>query len=273
MKNQIGFCEWIFSVNGPFAIQIASEIGFSGMQLGDLGGETKQFPMNNKRVQQGYLEAAEKYNVQLHSMHLFSLVREGTMVFPAKSDKGIRAIESIAKGIDACYAMGIHTLMLSAFFATEIKTTEQFSNYIEILKHACNLGKDKNVRIVFEGVLHIDQFLRMKELVGDELKFCYDTGNPIRWKSGEPAEEIRKLGLDNIDHVHVKDLPADRVGYCLLGDGIGQFDHTFSFLNELGYDGWYITENNYEQPPMGIGADFIELAKKDLSYLRQLIKK
>jgi len=272
MRNKLGLCEWIFSVNGPFAIQIASEIGFEGIQVGDLGGEEKRFPMNNKRVQQGYMEAAERFGVELQSLHLYTLVRQGTMLYPRHSPNGERALQSIIKGIEACRAMGIGRLMLSAFFATEIKDEESFQNYAQILREACSIAADGNIRIIFESVLNVKDMQRMRDIVGKEMKFCYDIGNPVRWNSGEPKHEIDMLGIEAIDHIHLKDIPADKVGYCLLGEGCAGVNGTLDYLHQKGYRGWYITENNYENDAMGKQTDFIKLAKSDFQFMQEKIR-
>ena len=271
MENYLGVCEWVFSVNGPLVIQIASEIGFTGIQLGDLGGETRQFPLNHRRVQEGYLEAVAHFGVKLQSLHLYTLVRQGTMLYAPDSAQGEQALKSIINGIRACSALGIDTLMLSSFFASEIKHDEQFHNYARVLRLACKMGAEKGVRIVFESVLPVAKILQMRELVGEDLKICYDTGNPVRWNSGNPCDEIRQIGVHAIDHIHLKDFPADKIGYCLLGEGCSHCADTVRFLKQMGYHGWWISENNYEAEPLGTNGDFVQLAMRDCETMSRWI--
>ncbi|MDO4269459.1 MAG: sugar phosphate isomerase/epimerase family protein [Eubacteriales bacterium] len=266
--NKYGICEWSLPAAGPFALRLAAETGFDGIQLGDLGGGPLNFPLNHPRMQQGYLEEAEKSGVRLHSLHLHTLVREGTMRYPLASPEGERAARSIQKGIEACKAMRIDRLMLSSFFASEIRHAYDFNNFADMLSYACDLGAENGVRIVYEGILPIERLLRLLDIVGDRLTVLYDTLNPIRFGSGDPQEEIRRIGVDRIDHIHVKDAPHEMVGCCLLGTGEGRFAQTAKLLNDLGYAGWYITENYYAQPPMGENADPYELARMDLQTMR-----
>ena len=190
--NQFGICEWSLPVGGPFGVRLAAECGFDGIQLGDLGGGPQGFPMNHPRVQAGYLEEAERTGLRLHSLHLHTLVREGTMLYPAASGKGGLARESIQKGVAACAEMGIGCLMLSSFFATRIGNDYQLDNFAAMLEYACALGAERGVRIVYEGILHIDRLLGLLDRLGERLGVLYDTLNPIRFGTGEPAEEIRQ---------------------------------------------------------------------------------
>lgn len=268
--NQFGICEWSLPVGGPFGVRLAAECGFDGIQLGDLGGGPQGFPMNHPRVQAGYLEEAERTRLRLHSLHLHTLVREGTMLYPAASGKGGLARESIQKGVAACAEMGIGCLMLSSFFATRIGNDYQLDNFAAMLEYACALGAERGVRIVYEGILHIDRLLGLLDRLGERLGVLYDTLNPIRFGTGEPAEEIRRIGAARIDHIHLKDAPHDMVGCCLLGEGEGRVAETAAVLNAAGWQGWYITENYYAQPPMGAGADPYALARRDLETMKAL---
>ncbi len=268
--NRFGVCEWSLPAGGPFGVRLAAECGFDGVQLGDLGGMPQGFPMNHPRIQQGYLESAEQTGVRLHSLHLHTLVREGTMLHPMDSAQGELAKESIRKGVAACVAMGIDRLMLSSFFASRIGNDYELENFSSMLSYACDLGEAHGVRIVYEGILHIDRFLLLLDRVGERLTVLYDTLNPIRFGSGDPLEEIQRIGVDRIDHVHLKDAPPLWIGWCLLGTGMGRLEETAALLQDLGYRGWLITENYYAQPPMGIDTDPYALARQDLLTMKAL---
>ena len=55
-RVKFGVCEFSFPCWGPLALQMAHEAGFTGMQLADAGGSANAYPLNNKRVQDSYLE-------------------------------------------------------------------------------------------------------------------------------------------------------------------------------------------------------------------------
>ena len=269
-KNFYGVCEWSLPVPGPFSPKIAAELGFDGIQIGDLGGAPLNFPLNHPRNQQAYLEAAAEAGIKIHSLHPHTLIREGTMRYPLNSAQGLRAKENLQNIIKACREMNVDTMMVSSFRDSMIRHDYDFVNTAAMLRYACDLGKDAGVRVVYESVLHIDRQLRLLDLVGDDLYILYDTLNPLRYGSGDPIEEMRRIGLERIDHIHVKDAPEEMVGCCLLGTGVGHFEEIAAFLKDFGYSGWYITENYYAQPPFPRGSDSYALAKEDLMTMRRV---
>lgn len=270
--NKIAYCEWVFSVNGPLGMKIASELGFSGVQLADLGGATTGFPFLNPRVQEGYLEASAEYHVELQHMHLYTLVRQGLMNQPIRSEKGEHALQSICNGIQACAQMKIPGIMMSAFFDTTINSRYELDNFGDMLNFACDYGADFGVQPTLECVAPIDRILYLIERTGGRLKICYDTQNPVRSGSGDPSEEIRKLGADRIDHVHVKDAVYSFTCNALLGTGCVGFDKTMQTLQEVGYTGWYVTENRYEMIALQKQCDPFALAKTDADRLKQMLR-
>lgn len=267
-QNKFGICEWSLPVVGPFGIKLAGEVGFDGIQLGDLGGRQSGFPLTHKRIQAGYLEAAAESGVELQSIHLHSLVRDGTMLYPDGSVEADMARESIDKGLQACKDMKVNTFMLSSFFATEIRNDYQFNNYAKILNYACDRADEIGVKVVFESILDIEHILRIREICGERLGYLMDILNPIRFGSGDPVKEILAFGTDYIDHVHVKDMPAEMVGCCALGEGSGRFNKSVEAIRSIGYTGWFVTENYYCQAPFN-RFDPFESMKKDLDTMRR----
>lgn len=268
MKNQFGVCEWSLPVNGPASVALAAAAGFDGIQIGDLGGEEQGFPMSSPAIREGYLQAAADCRVTLHSLHPYGLQREGTMLYPLGTPQGDRGRDSVIRCIDTCAAMSIPTLMLSSFFATLVRNDWDFDVFAGQLAFACRYGRDHGVRIVYESVLSPERILRMIEATRGELTICYDILNPIRWGTGNPQTEIPTLGLEHIDHFHVKDAPDDLKGYALLGQGRGAFADAVRLIRQLGYSGWLVSENYYTLLSAGSGEDFLELARRDCRALR-----
>ena len=93
--------------------------------------------------------------------------------------------------------------------------------------------------------------------------------NPIKFLKGDPVEEIAKLGRERIAYVHLKDCPKEMTGFCQLGEGYGARE-SIDALHQIGFDGWYITENFYHLPPMGNAGSVFDTAKKDLLTMRML---
>ncbi len=270
MCNKVGVCEWALPLNGPFSIALAAKAGFEGIQIGDLGGAGMGFPMNNKYIQEGYLQAAADYHVEIQALHPYGLQREGTMLCPLSTSQGQEGMLSVSKCIDACVDMKIPKLMLSSFFATLVRNDWDFDIFAQHLKYACELGREKGIQIVYESVLTVDRILKMIDVVGEDLKICYDTLNPIRWGTGNPRDEIRKLGKERIDHFHVKDAPFDLKGYSLIGQGRADFMGIVDAIHEIGYEGWFVSENYYSLLSVANRDDFISLAAKDVQMIKMI---
>jgi sugar phosphate isomerase/epimerase len=273
MTDKFGICEWCFAVNGPTAVKYAGMIGFDGIQLGDLGGSGNSFPLNDPLIQKDYLETAERYNIELHSIHLFSLVREGGLQCPPNSSEGRRALHSIQKGLEAARGMNVPKLLVTSYDACSIINDYDLECTAEMLKEACRMAADYGIQMVYESILRGDKIKEILDDVGTDLKLCYDILNPIKFLRGEPVEEIKLFNTKWIDHVHLKDTPRNMKGFCELGTGRGRFKDSIRALDEVGFDGWYITENFYHLPPLGAAGSIFETAKADLNIMQQMKSK
>lgn len=270
MGNKCGICEWSFAVTGPSAIEYAGMIGFDGIQIGDLGGSKNCFPLNDPYIQATYLEASRRWNIVLQSMHLFTLVREGGLQCLPESTMGKHALNSIRKGAEACRDMGIPALLVTSYDACKIVNAYDVECTAKTLKAAVEITDDCGVQLVYESVLAAEWVQWILDYVGPSIKLCYDILNPIKFLTGRPADEIRQFGSQRIDHVHLKDCPKEMTGFCQLGSGYGRFSESLAVLKEIGYSGWYITENFYQLPPMGNTGSVFETAKRDLLTMRAL---
>ena len=270
MSDKCGICEWSFAVTGPSAIEYAGRIGFDGIQLGDLGGSRNCFPMNDPQIQSTYLEASKRWNVQLQSLHLFTLVREGGLQKPPDSEEGKRALHSIKKGLEACAAMAIPALLVTSYDACAIVNDYDVECTAHLLREACGLARKYGVQLTYESILQGRYIQQILEYAGPDLKLCYDILNPIKFLKGEPTEEIRQFGTKRIDHVHLKDTPQEMKGFCQLGTGRGRFQASVDALKDIGFNGWYVTENFYHLPPMGETGSVFETARRDLETMRAL---
>jgi sugar phosphate isomerase/epimerase len=246
---------------------MASRAGFEGIQISDLGGAGQGYPLKNSAIREGYLQMAADHHVALQSLHPYGLQRTGAMLQPVDTPQGRQGLEEMAHCIDACAVMGIPSVMVSSFFSTLVRNEWDFEVFADHLRHACRLGQEKRVRIVYESVLSTERILRMIEMAGENLTICYDTLNPIRWGTGDPRREIPQLAA-HIDHFHVKDAPGNLKGYALMGEGRGDFTGAAQAIRSIGYSGWLISENDYMLLSAASGEDFIDLAKRDIAAIR-----
>lgn len=105
----------------------------------------------------------------------------------------------------------------------------------------------------------IDQVMR-----GSSVGLCFDSGH-IAVGGGDPATIARKYA-DRIQHVHLKDVNkavaakvaaeemsySDAVSsglYCELGSGDAHIDEVIASLCKVGYDGWYVLEQDVRLQP------------------------
>lgn len=133
----------------------------------------------------------------------------------------------------------------------------------------------------------IEQPKHVHRLIDDsEVKFCLDTGH--LFLGGADPTEIAKAAAGRVSHVHLKDVDgamADRVRahtlpfrqanidgiFVPLGEGAINFETFIQTLEDAGYDGWYVLEQDCvldTDPAPGEGP--VGDAMKSIDYLRSL---
>lgn len=273
-KIPIGVCEFCLPIWGPIAIDMAAAAGFDGLQLADGGGADKGYPFRDPFVRNAYLEAADRAGVAFPSMHLFALFHNRLMDYAPDTAKGAEAEESIRLGVEACSQMGIPAVMITV---TNVVCQEQYENVCTYLARAAELCADSGVQLTMETDLPPQQFQRLRERVGDGLKLCFDTMNPLVYGMGAPHELIRQYGLDTIDHCHAKDCRRNARGYftkyttpyCLIGQGESGFAESAGILLADHFTGWIISETFYFDGIFA-GQPCVELATRDAAYLNRI---
>ena len=270
-KMKYGICEWSLPVSGTLAIRLAEEIGYDGMQLGEAGGRQMGYPLNDPRVQALYQETAAACGIELHSLNLGSLLAEGTLNYAPETMQGRYARASLRKGFEACRALGIGTVVITVNSQDEAQT----SNVLSHLSYAVRLASETGVEIAMESAQELSVILGILECMQGKIKICMDTLNPLRFRSGNPQEQISIFGKERISHFHLKDSKQElfRVGErgcTLLGTGDAGFAESVKLIQKMQYEGWVITENYYYLPPLYDGSmSFMELAAKDLQTMQQ----
>jgi inosose dehydratase len=114
------------------------------------------------------------------------------------------------------------------------------------------------------------------------LGLCLDTGHWTFGAGGDPVAAVREF-RDRVWHVHFKDcapavMAASRVNewdgpesvghgvFCELGKGCVDYPGMLRALDEVGYDGWIVVEQDV-LPGMG---DPLESARRNRAYLRSI---
>ena len=273
-RFKFGVCEFSFPCWGPLALQMAHEAGFTGMQLADAGGSTNSYPLNNKRVQESYLEASVKYGIELQSIHLYTLVRQNFIRYSQSSPEGQECMESIRKGIIAAAEMHIPTVMIEGM---RMYGAAQHKHVFDMYKYAVEVAQDYGVQIAMETDIRLEDHFNFLDQFDGKLKLCFDTHNPVMYGTGYPPDMIRVLGRERIDHFHMKESQPDAEGFVtketapivLLGQGGTFFKESVQAIKDIGYEGWIISETFYNRRNMNEnGEDYVSSAKRDVETLK-----
>lgn len=300
--SKVGVCEWCMPVWGPSAVDFAADCGFDGLQVTDLRGAFRGFPMTNRCIQQGYLEASERTGLELASMHLMAMSHSTGHISPQHSTKNEMARLSLRKGIESCKALGIRVINISGGDATvyqDVPDLTIWGNLITFLNHAVQLCADNGITVAYESSMPFSRLGELLERVPG-LKLSYDIRNCNLLGTGF---QMPLNAFDRIDHVHVcDDTPDEKTGILkpvICGTGtVGKLAEGIRILREKGYDGWYYSESKYGNftlpedfkvgsygarffhelsiddviPPQSFGdADITAVCRKDCLAIRELI--
>ena len=247
--SKVGVCEWCMPVWGPSAVEFAANCGFEGVQVTDLRGAFRGFPMTNKRIQEGYLEASERTGVALASMHLMAMSHSTGHCSPWDSPKNQLAQLSLKRGIESCTALGIRVINISGGDAAArgpVLNRELWDNLILFLNHAVKVCGEKGIVVAYETSMEINRLRELLERVPG-LQLSYDIRNCSLLGVGF---QIPENVPERIDHVHVcDDIPDENTGILrpvISGTGtVGKLEEGIRILKEKGYDGWYYSESKY----------------------------
>lgn len=268
IHKKIAICEWSMRESGKEAISAAGRYGFNGIQILEGGAVGDVFPLLKTEVQKDYMLACEESGIKIQALHLWSLCRTSNMLHSPATPAGAAADEWIKKALEACADMHIPALMLTAGVMATPQAKRAEDAFMEHLLKACELGKDCGVKITFETAASAETAAGMVDAIAGRAKLCYDFFNPIRFNTGDPLSDIKKIGLERIDHFHVKDGPAGMIGCTLLGEGVGRYREVISYIDSEGYDGWFVTENYYAQPLISERAAYAEAIGLDAHTMR-----
>ncbi len=271
MEYKIGVTQWSLPGNGILAVKLASMAGVDGLQL-ELGTYERGFFLNQKRIQDLYLEEGEKYNIEYPSISLNELGVYG-MPNDKDSEKGKIAYQIIEMGIAAAKRMEINTVTVPSFFNSDIKSEDDFISTTAALRYCCQLATEEDVIVASETTLNSKDQIKLMEMVNmPNLHVFYDTQNYKLFKDFDQLEILSALYPYMIPQIHVKDGNGDLSG-ATIGQGNTDCLKSISYLKEKGYKGWYIFENYYDQLPLRAQAeDQIELLIKDIEILKDWLK-
>ena len=130
------------------------------------------------------------------------------------------------------------------------KATDDAETFEAVCRHYDELGKRVLGEHGVKACYHLhhgaiasapDEIARMMELTDERYWFlCPDTG--IMVSEGHDVLDVVETYKDRIAYVHFKDWGGGD-GWTLLGEGVVDHAAILAKLQQLGYDGWLISEN------------------------------
>lgn len=262
-RYRLGICHWSMPIDGPYACKWAKEMGFEGIQL-EIGSYERGFPLSRPSVQQAYLELAAEYGIQYPSIAA-RVTDDYSMTQPPDTADSVIVWEAIVRSIESAESMGIPTVMIGSFLASDIRNEDDLNRTAEVLTQACDYASNRGIVIAAENLLSVDEMYRLAAQVDRQnLKLLFDTQNyPLR-RGYNAAAMLEQLAPLLCDQIHVKDGPKGQISAALLGEGDSDFFRTIESLKRIDFRGWILLENYYDQLPLRLQHEEpIELIKED----------
>ncbi len=267
-------CEWAFPCWGSTSVRMAHEAGFDGVQLGDAGGCMHANPLRSKRIQDYYLNAGAKYNIEYPQIHLYTLGHLGYYRNSMDSVEGKLCMDMIENAVIAASEMGVPSVIIDCM---RLNNKAKYKHALDIAKFAVKVGAEYGIQIGMETDLSLEGHFTFLDEVGGGFKLCFDTHNPCMYGTGYPPDMIRALGKDRFDHFHIKDNGGDAAGHVTVetplvpfGTGITYFREAAQAVKDTGFSGWIVSENMYYQPAMKQEGTYVEAARKDVIALHEV---
>ena len=270
-RYKIGICQWSVSVEGPDICRYAADLGLEGVQL-EIGTVENGFPLSRPSVQQAYLESARAHGIRFTSIAA-RVTDDYRMTDPPGTEDSRIVWEAIERSVKAAEAMGIPCVMIGSFLASDIKNEDDLVRTAEVLRDACDLAAGPGIVIAAENVLSPEDMHRLAGMVDrPNLRLLFDSQNYRLFRGHDPSEIAKRLAPLLCDQVHVKDGVNGRISSALLGEGDYDFRRTMKTLQEIGYSGWLLLENYYEQEPLrSRNADPKQLILEDMCNLMEAL--
>ena len=230
------------------------------------------FPLRNKKVQEYYLLAGEKYHISFPQIHLYTLGHQCYYRSRLDSLEGQICLESIKQGVLAANEMGIPTVIIDGM---RLNNAAKKRRFFQVAQYAVAVGEEYGIQISMETDMTMEDQICFLDKLQGKIKLCFDAHNPVMYGTGYPPDMIRTLGKDRIDHLHVKESQANEDGFLsvetpivLLGDGCTFFRESAQAVKDIGFCGWIVSENFYfRENILSEGYDYVSAAREDVKRL------
>lgn len=250
----VAACDWSLWTEGPLALDVAKQIGLSGVEISAGKPEDKIAIAN--------IELQEQYKVKMKETGLLIPSIAMGLLNNAPLASEPRAVNWILDTIDSAKSLDAKVILLAFFGKGDLRDKDglkekDVAEVVSRLKECAPKAKEKGIILGIENTLSAQQNIGILEKIGnDACKIYYDVGNSTYNGYDVPAE-IRML-KDKICQIHFKD------GAFYLGKGKVKMEPIAEAIKEINYKGWFVLETGL--PTMNKVNDF----KKNLDYIHQL---
>ena len=209
-------------------------------------------------------------------------------------DRDADPLPDVERALQGFQSAGGDVLVLAAasgsdgYDARPVLNEEEWQTVYTTLDRIAELAADYGVKPSLHP--HVGTMVETREevervLENSSIPLCLDTGHLLIGGT-DPAQLVRRHA-DRVNHVHAKDVRASiaeqvrggeltyteavrRGIYVPLGEGDVDFAAIVRSLNEAGYDGWYVLEQDTILPGEPEGEGPVRDVQRSLQYLRQL---
>lgn len=187
------------------------------------------------------LRIKEKYNMNITAVHPAMSLAESYMLFSAYDRRYYEGLKQYRRYSEVAKALGAKYLIMHGGKPNGVLNDEEYCQRYMTLN--AETGQN-GVTVLQENVVNYRssdiEFMRsMKDILGDDAKFCLDIKQCIR--CGYVPMDLIEEFYDNIKHFHISDHSV--AGDCLLPlSGKFDFKGLFDFLKQREYEGALMTE-------------------------------
>lgn len=187
----------------------------------------------DKKFIKGMRSSLRKYGGKVRSIHPYSSMMEPFMFFSNYERRFVDMMDMYKGYFEAANMLDADIIVIHG---DKLPAKSPDEKYFERFNRIIECGKEAGVMVAQENVnLHRSQnpeFLcKMKEWIGDDLKFVFDIKQAVR-ASYDPYDFANRLG-DSIVHMHINDNNLSNT--CLLpGKGVMDYSKLKKILDANG---------------------------------------
>ena len=261
----VGIAEWCSPIPGPAACRMAAEFGLDGVEL-DLGELRRGLPLSDAGVRRYWLEAQQSFAVAFPALAVNTL-GGNCRLRPESPAQEALCREIISKAVEAAAALGIAVLQIPNFAGFAINGREDIEAAAGFFRWACELAEPAGIVIGSENTLNGEENLLLSDRVNrPNFKIYFDNENAVFFRGEDPAEQLRRLG-GRVCQIHMKDGVDGALSSRPLGEGHGRAAECLAAIQDIGYDGWVVLENEYDTEAFSQSGRF-EALRADVAWLK-----